>query len=129
MVQPFREQNSHFQPFPFSGSIWIKDYKNIYLFIWFLHVNVHVTIFFFPEDCVAFVCLEKIHEKLVKLWEMKNLLWDRQTKLCAKIMLTSDWYWKAKKCSKTLYKELERQNIQDQTISKLYADDNISKYP
>ena len=36
--------------------------------------------------------------------------------------------WRAKKCPKTLFKELERQNMQYQTILELYTDDNKSKY-
>ena len=35
----------------------------------------------------------------------------------------------SQKCSKTFFKVLERQNRQNQTISKLYADDDKSKYP
>ena len=33
-----------------------------------------------------------------------------------------------RKCTKTFFKVLERQNLQDQTISELYTDDNESKY-
>ena len=36
--------------------------------------------------------------------------------------------WRAKKCPKTLFKELERENMQYQTILELYTDDNKSKY-
>ena len=32
------------------------------------------------------------------------------------------------KCFKTFFKVLERQNMQNQTISELYTDDNKSKY-
>ena len=32
------------------------------------------------------------------------------------------------KCSKTFFKVLARQNIQNQTISELYTDNNKSKY-
>ena len=34
----------------------------------------------------------------------------------------------SKNCSETFFKVVERQNLQNQTISKLYTDDNKSKY-
>ena len=33
-----------------------------------------------------------------------------------------------RKCAKTFFKVLERQNMKNQTISELYTDDNKSKY-
>ena len=36
--------------------------------------------------------------------------------------------WRAKKCPKTFFKVLERQNMKNQTIFELYTDDNKSKY-
>ena len=36
--------------------------------------------------------------------------------------------WRAKKCSKTFFKVLEGQNMQNQTIFELYTDDNKLKY-
>ena len=36
--------------------------------------------------------------------------------------------WRAKKCLKTFFKILERQDMQNQTIFELYTDDNQSKY-
>ena len=34
----------------------------------------------------------------------------------------------SEKCSKTFFKVFERQNLQNQTISEFYTDDNKSKY-
>ena len=36
--------------------------------------------------------------------------------------------WRTKKCSKTFFKVLERQNMQNQIIFELYTDDNKLKY-
>ena len=38
------------------------------------------------------------------------------------------WELEGEKCSKTFFKVLERQNLQNQTISELYTDDNNSKH-
>ena len=43
-------------------------------------------------------------------------------------LLTSDGRWGDKKCSKTFFSVLERQNLQNQTISELNTDYNKSKY-
>ena len=37
------------------------------------------------------------------------------------------WELESEKCSKTFFKVLEMQNMQNQTISDLYADDNKSR--
>ena len=44
----------------------------------------------------------------------------KSAKLCANIR----WELESKKYSKTFFKVLERQNLQNQTISELYTDDN-----
>ena len=46
----------------------------------------------------------------------------------AKIYANIIWDLESEKCSKTFFKILERQNIQNQTISELYTDDKKSKY-
>ena len=46
------------------------------------------------------------------------------TKLCANIRQGLE----GKKCSKTFFNVLEKQNMQIQTIFELYADDKKSKY-
>ena len=48
----------------------------------------------------------------------------KDDKLCANI----PWELEGKKCSNAFFKVLERQNLQNQTISELYTDDNKSKY-
>ena len=48
---------------------------------------------------------------------------DKQAK-DAKPCINIRWELEGKKCSKTLSKAIEWQNMQDQTISKLYTDDN-----
>ena len=42
-------------------------------------------------------------------------------------MLSLEARWK--KCPKTFFEVLERQNLKNQTIFELYTDDNKSKYP
>ena len=46
----------------------------------------------------------------------------------AKIRANIRWDLEGEKCSKNLFQILERQNMQDQTISELYTDDKKSKY-
>ena len=43
-------------------------------------------------------------------------------------VLRSNGSLRVKKCSKTFFKVLERSNMQNQTISESYADDNKSKH-
>ena len=45
----------------------------------------------------------------------------------AKLCTNTTWELESKKCSKYFFKALERQNIQNQTISESCTDDNISK--
>ena len=45
-------------------------------------------------------------------------------KVCANIR----WYLEGEKCSKSFFNVLERQNMQNQTISELYTDDKKTKY-
>ena len=42
----------------------------------------------------------------------------------AKLHARISWELEGKKCSKTFFKALQRQNMQDQIISKLYINDN-----
>ena len=44
-------------------------------------------------------------------------------------LLTSDGRWRTKNARKNFFKVLERHNLQNQTKSELFADDNKSKYP
>ena len=46
----------------------------------------------------------------------------------AKIRANIRWDLEGEKCSKTIFKVLEIQNLQNQTISELYTDDQKSKY-
>ena len=46
----------------------------------------------------------------------------------AKLHANIRWELEDKKYSKAFFKVLERQNLQNQTISELYTDDNKSKY-
>ena len=46
----------------------------------------------------------------------------------AKLRANIIWKQKGEKCSKTFFKVLERQNLQNQIISELYTDDNKSKH-
>ena len=55
------------------------------------------------------------------------LLESKQAK-GAKIRANIRWDLEGEKCSKTFFKVLERQNMQNQTISELYIDDQKSKY-
>ena len=55
-----------------------------------------------------------------QLYQLEN----KQAKLHANIR----WELEDKKCSKIFFEALERQNMKDQTLSKLYTDDNNSKY-
>ena len=41
----------------------------------------------------------------------------------AKLRANIRWELESEKCSKTFFKVLERQNLQNQTISELYTDD------
>ena len=50
-----------------------------------------------------------------ELYQLENQQ-GKGSKLCGKIR----WKLKGKKCSKTFFKVLERQNMQNQTISELY---------
>ena len=54
-----------------------------------------------------------------ELWQLENKQ-TKSVKFCANIR----WELEGKKCSKTLFKKLERQNLQNQTVSELYTDDN-----
>ena len=58
-----------------------------------------------------------------ELYQLENKQ-ARGVKLQAKIR----WELESKKCSKTLFKLPERQNMLDQTISKLYTDHYKLKY-
>ena len=55
------------------------------------------------------------------------LLESKQAK-GAKIRANIKWDLEGEKCSKTFFKVLERQNMQNQTISELYTDEQKSKY-
>ena len=46
----------------------------------------------------------------------------------AKLRAKIKWELEGEKCSKIFFKVLERRNMQNQTISELYTDDNKSKY-
>ena len=46
----------------------------------------------------------------------------------AKIRANIRWDLEGEKCSKSFYNVLERQNMQNQTISELYTDDKKTKY-
>ena len=54
------------------------------------------------------------------------LLESKQAK-GAKIRANIRWDLEGEKCSKTFFKVLERQNLQNQTISELYIDDQKLK--
>ena len=58
-----------------------------------------------------------------ELYQLENKQ-DKGGKLCANIR----WDLEGRKCSKTFFKVLERQTMQNQTLSELYTDDNKSKY-
>ena len=64
--------------------------------------------------------IENLQDELYQL-ENKQA---KGTKLRANIR----WELEGEKCSKTFFKVLERQNMQNQTISELYNDDNKSKH-
>ena len=46
----------------------------------------------------------------------------------AKLRARIKWELEGEKCSKTFFKVLGRRNVQNQTISKIYTDDNKSKH-
>ena len=46
----------------------------------------------------------------------------------AKLRAKIKWELEGEKCSKIFFKVLERRNMQNQTISELYTDDNKSKH-
>ena len=58
-----------------------------------------------------------------ELYQLKN----KQAK-GARLHANMRWKLQDGKCSKTFFKMLERQNLQNQTISELYTDNNKSKY-
>ena len=64
--------------------------------------------------------IENLQDELYQL-ENKQA---KGTKLRANIR----WELEGEKCSKTFFKVLKRQNMQNQAISELYTDDNESKY-
>ena len=47
---------------------------------------------------------------------------EKKQSKSAKLRVNIKWKLKGKKCSKTFFKALEKQNIQNQTISELYID-------
>ena len=47
---------------------------------------------------------------------------EKKQSKSAKLRVNIKWKPKGKKCSKTFFKALEKQNIQNQTISELYID-------
>ena len=52
----------------------------------------------------------------------RTLLFRKKQSKSAKLCANIKWKLKAKKCSKTFFKALEKPNIQNQTISELYID-------
>lgn len=58
----------------------------------------------------------------------RTLLFRKKQSKSAKLCANIKWKLKGKKCSKTFFKALEKHNIQNQTISELYIDDNQSKH-
>ena len=58
-----------------------------------------------------------------ELYQLQNNQ-AKDAKLCANVR----WELECEKWSKTFFKILERQNLQNQTISELYTDDNKLKY-
>ena len=60
---------------------------------------------------------------------MNLIKWKTKKKKVLNFVLTSDGTWRTKKeCWKTFSKVLLRQNLEIQTKSELYTDDNKSKY-
>ena len=64
--------------------------------------------------------IKNLQDELYKL-ENKQA---KGAKLCVKIK----WELEGEKCSKIIFKVLERRNMQNQKISELYTDDNKSKH-
>ena len=64
-----------------------------------------------------------IENLLDELYQLEN----KEAK-CAKLRANIRWELEGKKCFKMFFKVLEKQNLQNQTISELYTDDNKSKY-
>ena len=65
-----------------SGSLWIKDYKVIYLGFPMQRTMLRCLL---TRNCCWFVCFprelwvwEKIHLTFAKKWEIKNLPWDHE---------------------------------------------------
>ena len=65
-----------------------------------------------------------------KIENLKNKLYQLENKQAkgGKLCTNIRWDLEGRKCSKTFFKVLERQNMQNQTLSELYTDDNKSKY-
>ena len=61
---------------------------------------------------------------------LQNELYQLENKQAkgAKLRAKIKWELEGEKCSKIFFKVLERRNMQNQTISELYTDDNKSKY-
>ena len=53
---------------------------------------------------------------------MKSINWETN-----KQKVLTRWELESEKCSKTFFKVIERQNMQNQSISELYTNDNKSK--
>ena len=64
-----------------------------------------------------------IENLLDELYQLEN-----KGAKCAKLRANIRWELEGKKCFKMFFKVLEKQNLQNQTISELYTDDNKSKY-
>ena len=62
--------------------------------------------------------------------DLQNELYQLENKQAkgAKLRAKIKWKLEDEKCSKTFFKVLEGRNMQNQTISELYTDDNKSKY-
>ena len=59
---------------------------------------------------------------------LQNELYQLENKEAKAAKLCSNIRLEGKKCSKTFFKVLERQNLQNQTVSEQNTDDNKSKH-
>ena len=72
--------------------------------------------------------LRNLHKKENFKPEIRVMINNLQDEQGAKVHANIRWDLEGEKCSKSFFSVLERQNMQNQTIPKLYTDDKKTKY-